>query len=90
MAQYQTVVNYSQLLQARTCPLHKHPSPICQVHMHFFMLGSRTGDIDKRKPSQITNINQLTEAYKICVSIVDLSVILIEALKTLVNRVFHF
>jgi len=38
----------------------------------------------------MTDISRLTEADKICVSVVDLPMILIEALKTFMNRILDF
>ena len=39
---------------------------------------------------QMTDISRLTEADKICVSVVDLSMILIEAFKTFINCILDF
>jgi hypothetical protein len=38
----------------------------------------------------MTGISRLTEADKICISVVDLSVILIEAVETLLNCILDF
>ena len=39
---------------------------------------------------QITDIRRLTEADKICICVVDLPMILIEALKTFMNHILDF
>ena len=39
---------------------------------------------------QMTDISRLTEADKICISVVDLPMILIEALETFMNRILDF
>ena len=39
---------------------------------------------------QITDIRRLTEADKICIGVIDLPMILIEALKTFMNHILDF
>lgn len=54
----------------------------------FLTLGFRTKDAVQN--SIMTNWNGLTEADKICISVIHLSMILIKALKTLVNCILDF
>lgn len=83
-----SMVNVSQRLRVGTWPRRKHLFPIYRVHMHFLRWGLELGifmSIEK-----MTDISRLTEADKICVGVVDLPVILIEALETFMNRVLDF
>jgi len=81
-------MNVSQRLRVGTWPQRKHLFPTCRVHMHFLRWGLELGIF--MSIGQMTDISRLTEADKICVSVVYLPMILIEALKTFMNRVFDF
>jgi hypothetical protein len=82
------IMNVLQRLRVGTWPRHRHLFPICQLRTHFSRWGQELGIL--MSIEQMTDISRLTEADKICISVVDLPMILIEALETFMNRILDF
>ena len=56
--------------------------------MHFLRWGLELGIL--MSVEQMTDISRLTEADKICISVIDLPMILIEALETFMKHILDF